>query len=64
MKKIDIAQGSMRAEAGRKIDTVVVAHSGIVSLFVGMPTGEIIEVALIGRESVLGASIANGGGPP
>jgi CRP-like cAMP-binding protein len=58
MKTISLSQGKVVAEAGKQIDTILLPHSGIVSVVVGLATGEVIEIGMIGRESVLGASVA------
>jgi CRP-like cAMP-binding protein len=45
-------------EAGDKIDRVYFPHSGIISLVVELAGGEAIEAAMIGRDSMLGATSA------
>ena len=44
--------------AGDKIDRVYFPHSGIISLVVDLAGGEAIEAAMIGRDSMLGATAA------
>jgi CRP-like cAMP-binding protein len=56
LKPVDLPQGMVLFESGASIEQVYFPHSGIVSLVVDLATGETIEVAMIGRESVVGAS--------
>ena len=58
MKSIDLLQGKVVAEAGNEIDRVIFPNSGIISLVVSLTSGETIEIGMIGRDSVLGASAA------
>jgi CRP-like cAMP-binding protein len=44
--------------AGDPITQVYFPHSGVISLVVGLLEGEMIEVAMVGRDSVAGASSA------
>ena len=55
---MDLPQGKVVAEAGTKIERVMFPNSGIISVVVALATGEMIEIGMIGRESVLGASAA------
>jgi CRP-like cAMP-binding protein len=45
-------------EAGDKVDRVYFPHSGIISLVIELAGGETIEAAMIGRDSMLGATSA------
>jgi len=58
LKVIELAQGTVLFEAGQTIDRIYFPHSGIVSLVVGLASGETIEAAMIGRESLVGGSAA------
>ena len=58
MQSIDLPQGKIVGEAGKKIDRVIFPNSGIISVVVPLTSGEIIEIGMIGRDSVLGASVA------
>jgi CRP-like cAMP-binding protein len=58
LKPIELAQGTVLFEAGQTIDRIYFPHSGIVSLVVGLTSGETIEAAMIGRESLVGGSAA------
>ena len=50
----------MLFEAGDPVNRVYFPHSGIISLVVPMANGEMIEAAMIGRDSVVGGSSALG----
>jgi CRP-like cAMP-binding protein len=45
-------------EAGDTINSIYFPHTGIVSIVVDLPTGEMIETAMIGRDSLAGGSAA------
>jgi len=45
-------------EAGDKVDRVYFPHSGIISLVIELAGGETIEAAMIGHDSMLGATSA------
>jgi CRP-like cAMP-binding protein len=49
------------ARAGETLDRVYFPHSGIISLVLSLAGGEKIEVAMIGRDSIFGASAALNG---
>ncbi|MDQ2084309.1 Crp/Fnr family transcriptional regulator [Xanthobacteraceae bacterium Astr-EGSB] len=61
LKPIELAQETVLFEAGQEIDRIYFPHAGIVSLVVGLASGEIIESAMIGRESLVGGSAALNG---
>jgi CRP-like cAMP-binding protein len=48
-------------EAGERMDRVYFPHSGIISLVVVLSEGEVIEAAMIGRDSILGGAAAMDG---
>jgi CRP-like cAMP-binding protein len=45
-------------EAGDQVDRVYFPHSGIISLVVELSGGQAIEAAMIGRDSMFGATSA------
>jgi CRP-like cAMP-binding protein len=45
-------------EPGEKIDKVIFPNSGVISVVVALSSGEMIEIGMIGRDSMLGASAA------
>ena len=56
LRPIDLPQGDILFDIGDPILQVYFPHSGIVSLVVSLATGETIELAMIGRESLVGGS--------
>src|SRR5208337_795644 len=55
-----LPRGAILFEDGDTISRVYFPHSGIVSLLVELASGEMIETAMIGRESVVGGMAALG----
>ncbi|MGD1036486.1 MAG: Crp/Fnr family transcriptional regulator [Roseiarcus sp.] len=61
----ELTDEAILTEAGKPIRRVYFPHSGIISVVVRFAGGEMVDVALIGRDSVFGASAAlNGGTSP
>jgi CRP-like cAMP-binding protein len=58
MKSIDLRQGIVVGEPGHKIDRVIFPNSGVISVVVALSSGEMIEIGMVGRDSMLGASVA------
>jgi CRP-like cAMP-binding protein len=56
LKTVELPQGEVLFEVGAAIHQVYFPHSGIVSLVVELASGETIESAMVGRESIVGAS--------
>lgn len=56
LKTVDLPQGKMLFDVGDTIVHVYFPHSGVVSLVVSLASGETIESAMIGRESLVGGS--------
>src|SRR5258706_14286842 len=56
LKTIELSQGMVLFEVGDTIAHVYFPHSGVVSLVVPLESGETIEAAMIGRESLVGGS--------
>jgi CRP-like cAMP-binding protein len=58
MKVLDLPQETVLFETGDTIETVYFPLSGVVSLVVDLANGDMIEAAVIGRDSLLGGSAA------
>ena len=56
LKVVDLPQGVVLFEVGQPIDRVYFPHSGVVSLVVPLESGETIELAMVGRESLVGGA--------
>jgi CRP-like cAMP-binding protein len=55
---VELQSETVLFEAGDKVDHVYFPHSGIISLVVELSGGQAIEAAMIGRDSMLGATAA------
>ncbi len=58
---VELLQGSVLFDIGDSIRQVYFPHSGVVSLVVPLASGETIEAAMIGRESLAGGAAGLGG---
>ena len=56
LRAIDLPQGMVLFEVGDAIGQVYFPHSDVVSIVVPLESGETIESAMIGRESLIGGS--------
>src|SRR5262249_49366818 len=59
---VDLNRESLLVEAGAPLTHVFLPHSGIVSLVVSLSEGQAVEVAMIGRDGIVGAAEALGDG--
>lgn len=57
LQSVELSTGDVLAEVGGKIDRVYFPHGGIVSIIVSLAEGEMVEVAMIGREGAVGVSV-------
>jgi CRP-like cAMP-binding protein len=55
-RTVELPQGMVLFEVGDAIAQVYFPHSGVVSLVVPLESGDTIESAMIGRESIVGGS--------
>jgi CRP-like cAMP-binding protein len=58
LRFIELPQETVLYESGDTIMAVYFPHSGVVSLVVDLASGETIEAAMIGRDSMVGGSAA------
>jgi CRP-like cAMP-binding protein len=58
----ELTDAAILSEAGKPIQRVYFPHCGIISVVVRFAGGEMVDVAMIGRDSVFGASAALNGG--
>jgi CRP-like cAMP-binding protein len=58
LEKMEMVQGTVLIEAGERMERVYFPHSGMISLVVPLGGGEVIEAAMIGRDSIVGGSSA------
>jgi CRP-like cAMP-binding protein len=55
LQKVSLEQNAVVARSGDRRDRVYFPHTGAISFMLGLPNGETIATALIGREGALGA---------
>jgi CRP-like cAMP-binding protein len=58
LKSVDLEHHRILFESGDVVNTVYFPTSAIISLVVGLSTGEMVEAAMVGRDGVVGASSA------
>ncbi len=58
LKFVELLQGTVLFEIGETVNRVYFPHGGVVSLVIELASGETIETAMVGRESVVGGSSA------
>ncbi|OLB75102.1 MAG: hypothetical protein AUI16_12860 [Alphaproteobacteria bacterium 13_2_20CM_2_64_7] len=58
LRVVQLPRDTVLFEAGDTIKAVYFPHTGIVSLVVDLASGEIVETAMIGRDSLVGGSAA------
>lgn len=64
LETVDLAKQAVLLEAGAPVRGIYLPHSGsIVSLIVSFAEGETVELAKVGRDSILGAAAALHDGP-
>jgi CRP-like cAMP-binding protein len=63
LETVELAKGAVLTEAGAPIADVYLPHSGIVSVMVSLSEGQTVEVAMVGRDSLVGAAAVLAGGP-
>jgi CRP-like cAMP-binding protein len=62
LQSVELARETVLVEAGAPLTHVYLPHSGIISMMVRLSEGQTVEVAMIGRDSIVGASAALGDG--
>jgi CRP-like cAMP-binding protein len=62
LRPIELHVGDYLLHAGDKVEQVVFPESGVVSLITGIGGGSAIEIAMIGREGLVGSSVIAGNG--
>lgn len=58
LESIELPQETVLYEDGDRISRVYFPHSGVISLLVDLASGDMIETAMIGRDSIAGAASA------
>jgi CRP-like cAMP-binding protein len=63
LETVELTKGAALTEAGAPLQYVYLPHSGIVSMMVSLSEGQTVEVAMVGRDSLVGAAAALDTGP-
>src|ERR1700736_6013479 len=63
LESVELVKETVLIEAGAPIQQVYLPHSGVVSMMVSLSEGQTVEVAMVGRDSIVGVSAALDGGP-
>jgi CRP-like cAMP-binding protein len=63
LETVELTKGAALTEAGAPLQHVYLPHSGVVSMMVGLSEGQTVEVAMIGRDSLVGIAAALDAGP-
>jgi CRP-like cAMP-binding protein len=63
LETVELTKGAALTEAGAPLQYVYLPHSGVVSMMVSLLEGQTVEVAMIGRDSLVGAAAALDPGP-
>ena len=61
LRLVELTDRAVLIEAGRPDQRVYFPHSGIISLVANFSNGQSVDMAMIGRDSVVGASAALNG---
>ena len=61
LRTLEIRESNVLIDVGQPFRDVFIPHSGILSLVVKLMSGERIEIAMVGRDSLLGAFSTLGG---
>jgi CRP-like cAMP-binding protein len=58
LKPFELVHEALLFDAGGPVNWIYLPHSGVISLVIGLADGRLIEAAMIGRDSLVGASAA------
>ena len=61
LKPFELVHGDLLFDAGETVNWIYFPHSGVISLVIGLADGQLIEIAMVGRDSLVGASSAMDG---
>jgi CRP-like cAMP-binding protein len=56
LQPVDLVREAVLTEAGAPLTHVYLPQSGVISMRIGLSEGQTVEVAMVGRDSVLGAT--------
>jgi len=59
---VELTREFMLVEAGAELTQIYLPHSGVISMVVSLSEGQVVEVAMVGRDGIVGAEEALGDG--
>lgn len=62
LQVVELARENVLVEAGTELSQIYLPHSGIISMVINLSEGQAVEVAMVGRDGILGATEALGDG--
>jgi CRP-like cAMP-binding protein len=62
LERVELVRETVLVEAGAPLKHVYLPHGGVISMLVRLSEGQTVEVAMVGRDGVVGASAALDGG--
>ncbi|MBV9559501.1 MAG: Crp/Fnr family transcriptional regulator [Bradyrhizobium sp.] len=62
IKSVETVKGAVLAEAGRPLGEIYLPHGGAISLVVTLSEGHMVEIAMVGRDGMVGAAESLGDG--
>ncbi len=62
LSSVKLARETVLIEAGAALTHVYLPHSGAISIMVALSEGQTVEVAMLGRDSIIGMAAALGDG--
>jgi CRP-like cAMP-binding protein len=63
LETVELTKDAVLAAGGAPVQRVYLPHSGVVSMMVNLSDGQSVEIATIGRDSIVGAAAALYGSP-
>jgi CRP-like cAMP-binding protein len=64
LRAVHLEHGKILFEAGEKVAAIYFPTGAVISLVVGLTSGEVIEAAMVGKDGVVGAAAAISGSIP
>jgi CRP-like cAMP-binding protein len=62
LRPIELRAGDYLLHAGDRVEQIIFPETGIISLITGIGNGSAIEIAMVGREGLIGSSVVAGNG--
>ncbi len=63
LESVELKKDAVLIEAGARVRQVYLPHGGAVSMMINFAEGQTVQIAMVGRDSIVGSSAALDGGP-